>query len=147
MKNKKNLTPQDKLMKAIFGKLPEEMTDEEKARTEDRIYEEQANSVTDEEFEKLNGEKPDKFVGRMMLWAGWLESIMSWHREHGNDRKYHVMGDEKYIFTAKQVVDMVQMFYRQGVEDGKNGTTEYDRLWKINRKNYEQSAENDTKED
>lgn len=49
-----------------------------------------------------------------------------------NDRKYHVAGDFTPVFSLSQVIDMAQLFYRQGMEDGKNGTSEYDRLWKVN---------------
>lgn len=67
-----------------------------------------------------------------MLWCGWLEAITDWNMKHGNECKYHVF--EKHdIFSNKQVVDMAQMFYRQGREDERNGVEEYDRLWKLNK--------------
>lgn len=68
-----------------------------------------------------------------MLWAGWFEAILKWHQEYGNERKYHVFHDGRAEFTRKQIVDMVQMFYRQGREDQMNGIEEYDRLWTVNR--------------
>ena len=53
--------------------------------------------------------------------------------KHGNERKYHVF-EKRDIFSSKQVVDMAQMFYRQGREDERNSVEEYDRLWKLNKK-------------
>lgn len=53
--------------------------------------------------------------------------------KHGNERKYHVF-EKRDIFSSKQVVVMAQMFYRQGREDERNGVEEYDRLWKLNKK-------------
>lgn len=122
------MTPQQKLMKAVFGKLPEEMTAEEREHWEDRIAEMQAESITDEEYEKICGESIDSSKDRMMLYVGWCKLISKWYMEHNNDRKYHV--DEfKPTYSFRQVVDIAQMVYRQGLEDGKNGVTEYEHLW------------------
>lgn len=159
----KKMTPKDNLMKAIFGKLPEDMTEEkimqcisefrkrksEKERSvmlseakrlenmtdEDieREIEEVAHSVTDEQFKEMWGCSIEESVNRTMLHAGWCEAVVNWQAEHMNDRKYHTGGDFTPAFSLSQVIDMAQLFYRQGFEDGKNGTSEYDRLWKLNR--------------
>lgn len=68
-----------------------------------------------------------------MLWCGWLEAITDWNMKYGNECKYHVF-EKRDIFSNKQVVDMAQMFYRQGREDERNGVEEFDRLWKLNKK-------------
>lgn len=158
----KKMTPKDNLMKAIFGKLPEEMTKEEmkqwisefcKRKSEkersamlaeverlenmtdediEREIEEAASSVTDEQFKEMWGCSIEESVNRSMLHAGWCEAVVNWQTEHMNDRKYHAAGDFTPVFSLSQVIDMGQMFYRQGLEDGKNGISEYDRLWKLN---------------
>ena len=126
------MTPEQKLIKAICGKLPEEMTIEEKEAAIERAYERQANSVTDEEFKEMWGISIKESVDKSMLFAGWCDSVMRWKRDNATNRKYTI-SDSTPEFTLKQVCDMVQHFYHQGVEDGKNGVSEYDRLWKINR--------------
>lgn len=68
-----------------------------------------------------------------MFWCGWLEAITDWNMKHSNECKYHVF-EKRDIFSSKQVVDMAQMFYRQGREDERNGVEEFDRLWKLNKK-------------
>lgn len=129
---KKNLSPQDKLMIAVYGKLPEEMTPEEREQWREKIYEMQANSVTDEEFEKMNGCTVKESTDRAMRFAGWCDAVVNWQREHADERKYHVFED-KPVFTVKQVIDMAQMFYQQGRDDATANVDEYDRLWKLNR--------------
>ena len=69
----------------------------------------------------------------MMLWCGWIEAITDWNMKHGNERKYHVF-EKRGIFSIKQVVVMALMFYRPGREDERYGVEEYDRLWKLNKK-------------
>lgn len=158
----KKMTPEDNLMKAIFGKLPEEMTEEEvkqciseyrKRKSEkersamlaeaerlenmtdeeiEREIEEAASSVTDEQLKEMWGCSIKEFVNRTMVHAGWCEAVVNWQAEHMNDRKYHTGGDFTPVFSLSQVIDIAQLFYRQGMEDGKNGTSEYDRLWKLN---------------
>lgn len=149
-KNKKMLSPEDRLMRAIYGKPLSEVTDadverlrkrfpklmakieaEQNAKLEAEI-EEAANSVTDEDFQKKCGCTIEESTHRTMLFAGWCEAITKWNMEHGNDRQYHVFEFEPR-FSVRQVCDMAQLFYRQGREDGKNGVSEYDRLWKLNR--------------
>lgn len=127
---RKGLTPEQNLMMAVYGTLKPSREQVEEVR--DKLYEMQANSVTDEEFEKTWGVSIEEYTRRKMLWCGWLESITDWNMKHGNERKYHVFG-KRDIFSSKQVVDMAQMFYRQGREDERNGVEEYDRLWKLNR--------------
>lgn len=122
------MSPEDKMMKAIF---------KDKYKTEAEIeaeIEEAVNSVSDEEFEKMWGCTPKEHTDKMMLWTGWCDFVINWQRKHGSERKYHVFDNEN-TFTTKQVVDIVQMAYRQGVEDSKNGTSEYDRLWIFNKLN------------
>lgn len=149
-KNKKMLSPEDRLMRAIYGKPLSEVTDadverlrkrfpklmakieaEQNAKLEAEI-EEAVNSVTDEDFQKKCGCTIEESTHRTMLFAGWCEAITKWNMEHGNDRQYHVFEFEPR-FSVRQVCDMAQLFYRQGREDGKNGVSEYDRLWKLNR--------------
>lgn len=149
-KNKKMLSPEDRLMRAIYGKPLSEVTDadverlrkrfpklmakieaEQNAKLEAEI-EEAVNSVTDEDFQKKCGCTIEESTHRTMLFAGWCEAITKWNMEHGNDRQYHVSEFEPR-FSVRQVCDMAQLFYRQGREDGKNGVSEYDRLWKLNR--------------
>ena len=125
------LTPQQKLRKAIYGSA--NPTPEQIAEAEARYYEREAAQVTDEEFKAMWGISIDESVHNSMLWAGWFEAILKWHQEHGNERKYHVFHDGRAEFTRKKIVDMVQMFYRQGREDQMNGIEEYDRLWTVNR--------------
>ncbi len=159
----KKMTPKDNLMKAIFGKQPEEMTEEEmkqwiseyrKRKSEqehsamlaeaeslenmtdeeiEREIEDAVNNVTDEQFKETWGCSIEESVNRTMLHAGWCEAVVNWQAEHMNDRKYHTGGDFTPVFSLSQVIDMAQLFYRQGFKDGKNGTSEYDRLWKLNR--------------
>ena len=149
-KNKRMLSPEDRLMRAIYGKPLSEVTDadverlrkrfpklmakieaEQNAKLEAEI-EEAVNSVTDEDFQKMCGCTIEESTHRTMLFAGWCEAITKWNMEHGNDRQYHVFEFEPR-FSVRQVCDMAQLFYRQGREDGKNGVSEYDRLWKLNR--------------
>ena len=149
-KNKRMLSPEDRLMRAIYGKPLSEVTDadverlrkrfpklmakieaEQNAKLEAEI-EEAVNSVTDEDFQKKCGCTIEESTHRTMLFAGWCEAITKWNMEHGNDRQYHVFEFEPR-FSVRQVCDMAQLFYRQGREDGKNGVSEYDRLWKLNR--------------
>lgn len=127
---KKSLSPEQNLMMAVYGTLKPSREQVEKVR--DELLEMQANSVTDEEFERIWGFSIDEHTRRMMLWCGWLEAITDWNMKHGNERKYHVF-EKRDIFSSKQVVDMAQLFYRQGREDERNGVEEYDRLWKLNR--------------
>ena len=149
-KNKKMLSPEDRLMRAIYGKPLSEVTDadverlrkrfpklmakieaEQNAKLEAEI-EEAVNSVTDEDFQKKCGCTIEESTHRTMLFAGWCEAITKWNMEHGISRQYHVFEFEPR-FSVRQVCDMAQLFYRQGREDGKNGVSEYDRLWKLNR--------------
>lgn len=130
-KMKKRLSPEQNLMMAVYGTLTSSREQVENVR--DKLYEMQANSVTDEEFKKTWGVSIEKHTKRMMLWCGWLEAITDWNMKHGNERKYHVF-EKCDIFSCKQVVDMAQIFYRQGREDERNGVEEYDRLWKLNKK-------------
>ena len=90
-------------------------------------------SVTDEDFQKMWGCSIEESTHRTMLFAGWCEAVAKWNQEHGNDRQYHVLGFEPR-FSGRQVCDMAQLFYRWGQEDGRNGVSEYDRLWKLNKK-------------
>lgn len=126
----KRMTPKEKLLKAIFGTT--EPTREQLEAAQEKLYEYQAKQVTDEDFQKMCGCSIQESVDRSMLFAGWCDTVVRWRQEHGNDRKYTV-GDAEPEFTFRQVIDMIQTFYRQGQEDGRNGTSEYDRLWKINR--------------
>lgn len=130
-KLKKSLSPEQNLMMAVYGTLKPSREQFEKVR--DKLYEMQANSVTDEEFKLTWGVSIEEHTKRMMLWCGWLEAITDWNMKHGNERKYHVF-EKRDIFSSKQVVDMAQMFYRQGREDERNGVEEYDRLWKLKKK-------------
>ena len=124
-KMKKSLSPEQNLMKAVYGTLKTSGEQVEKVR--DNLYEMQANSVTDEEFKKTWGVFIEEHTKRMMLWCGWLEAITDWNMKHGNECKYHVF-EKRDIFSSKQVVDMAQMFYRQGRKDECNGVEEYNRL-------------------
>lgn len=154
MSKKRKMSPEDKLMCAIYCKPLSEVTDadidrlrkkfpklmakidaEQEARLEAEI-EEAVNSVTDEDFKKMCGFTIEESVNRSMLFAGWLQAVWHWKEQHENDRKYHVIGDKpkQNEFTVMQAVDMAQLFYRQGQEDARNGVNEYDRLWKLNRK-------------
>ena len=154
MRRKSKMSPEDKLMCAIYGKPLSEVTDadvdrlrkkypklmakidaEQEARLEAEI-EEAVNSVTDEDFKKMWGCTIEESVNRSMLFAGWLQAVWHWKEQHAGDRQYHVIGDKPKPkeFTVMQAVDMAQLFYRQGQEDARNGVNEYDRLWKINRK-------------
>ena len=153
MSKKSKMSPEDKLMCAIYGKPLSEVTEadverlrrkfpelmakidaEQDARLEAEI-EEAVNSVTDDDFKRMWGCSIEESVHRSMLFAGWLEAVWHWKEQHGGDRKYYVIGDKPKPkeFTVMQVVDMAQMFYRQGQEDGKHCVEEYDRLWKVNR--------------
>ena len=149
-KNKRMLSPEDRLMRAIYGKPLSEVTDADVERLRKRFpkltakieaeqdakleaeIEEAVNSVTDEDFQKMCGCTIEESTHRTMLFAGWCEAITKWNMEHGNDRQYHVFEFEPR-FSVRQVCDMAQLFYRQGREDGKNRVSEYDRLWKLNR--------------
>lgn len=149
-KNKKMLSPEDRLMRAIYGKPLSEVTDADVERLRKRFpklmakieaeqdakqeaeIKEAVNSVTDEDFQKKCGCTIEESTHRTMLFAGWCEAITKWNMEHGNDRQYHVFEFEPR-FSVRQVCDMAQLFYRQGQEDGKNRVNEYDRLWKLNR--------------
>lgn len=151
MSKKSKMSPEDKLMCAIYGKSLNEVTEadverlrrkfpelmakidaKQDARLETEIGE-AVNSVTDDDFKKMWGCSIEESVHRSMLFAGWLEAVWHWKEQHADDRKYHVIGDKPKVFTVMQVVDMAQLFYRQGQEDGKHGVEEYDRLWKVNR--------------
>ena len=127
MSKKNEMSPEDKLLKAIWG---------DKYKTEAEVeaeIEEAVSNVSDEDFKKQWGVSIEEHTNQMMLFAGWADSVSAWEREHGQERKYHV-GDFESRFSFRQVVDMVQTFYRQGQEDGKNGVAEYDRLWTINKR-------------
>lgn len=127
---KQSLSPEQNLIMAFYGTLKPSREQVEKVR--DKLYEMQANSVTDEEFEKTWGVSIEKHTRKTMLRCGWLVAITDWNLKHGNERKYHVF-EKRDIFSSKQVVDMAQMFYRQGREDERNGVEEYDRLWKLSK--------------
>lgn len=150
MSKKSMMSPEDKLMCAIYGKPLSEVTEadveclrqrfpdlmakidaEQDAKLEAEI-EEAVNSVTDEDFQKMWGCTIEESTHRTMLFAGWCEAVTKWNMEHGNDRQYHVFEFEPR-FSVRQVCDMAQLFYRQGQEDGRNGVDEYDRLWMLNR--------------
>ena len=96
-------TLEDKLTYIMYGKLPEDMTDEDKA-------EQPANH--------------DKAMTRM----GWANAVSAWHSRHKNDPKY-LTSDKEALFSLAQASDMAQTFYLQGRQDEKDGITEYDRLW------------------
>ena len=129
-KIKNTLTPKEKLLKAIFGTT--KPTQEQIEKAEEEMYERQAASVTDEEFKKIWGVSIEEHTNKMMLYAGWCDAVAKWNIDHGKDKKY-VVSDSKPQFTFGQVVDMVQLFYRQGQEDAKNEVVEYDRLYKLNK--------------
>lgn len=154
MRRISKMSPEDKLMCAIYGKPLSDVTDadvdrlrkkypklmakidaKQEARLEAEI-EDAVNSVTDEDFKKMWGCTIEESVNRSMLFAGWLQAVWHWKEQHACDRKYHVIGDKPKAkeFTVMQAVDMAQIFYRQGQEDVRSGVTEYDRLWKLNRK-------------
>ena len=129
-KKNKELSPRENLIKAIFGTT--KPTQEQIEKAEEEMYERQAASVTDEEFKEIWGVSIEEHTNTMMLHAGWCDAVAKWNLDHGKERKY-VVSDSKPQFTFGQVVDMVQLFYRQGQEDAKNDVQEYDRLWTLNR--------------
>lgn len=151
MRKRSKMSPEDKLMCAIYGKPLSEVTEadvdrlrkkfpdlmakidaEQEARLEAEI-EEAVISVTDEDFKKMWGCTIEESAHRSMLHAGWLEAVWHWKEQHAGERKYHVSNDTP-VFTVRQAVDMAQLFYRQGQEDALNGVKEYDRLWTLNRR-------------
>lgn len=139
--NTKKLTgkPSDNLMRAIFGKLPEEMTSEEKEKWQDKLYEMQANSVTDEQFKEMCGRTHQEHTDQMMIWTGWCDTVARWNMEHGSERKYHSSSFEP-MFSMRQVVDMMREVYEMGRQDAQNGVSEYDRLYKLNKEKRVQKA-------
>ena len=134
----KRLTPKEKMLKAIFGTTSP--TREQIAEAQERLFEEQANNVTDEDVEKATGVPMEEHLRKSMLYAGWCEAVAKWRLEHEKDRKYHVGGFDP-VFSFGQAVDMAMLFYRQGREDTANGNSENDRLWKLNKEKQEPVAE------
>lgn len=112
----------------------EKIDAEQDARLEAEI-EEAVNRVTDDDFKKTWGCTIEESVNRSMLFAGRLQAVCHWKEQHAGDRKYNVFSDNPKTkeFTVMQVVDMAQLFYRQGQEDALSGVKEYDRLWTLNR--------------
>ena len=127
----KRLTPREKLTKAVYGTL--NPTPEQVEKMREKLYEMQANSVTDEDYERITGHPIKQTTDKMMLFVGWCEAVSKWDIEHHNDKKYHASGDFEPRFSYRQVVDLVQMFYEQGQADAKIGVAEYDRLWRLNK--------------
>lgn len=126
----RNLTPMENLLKAIFGTT--KPTKEQIEEAEEKIYEHQAESVTDEEFKKTWGCSIEESTNKSMFYVGWCEAVAKWNLDHGKERKY-AASDSEPQFTFRQAVDMAQFFYRQGQEDAMNGIYEYARLWKLNK--------------
>lgn len=137
----KRLTPREKMLKAIFGTTTP--TREQITEAQEKLYEEQANSVTDEEIERTTGISMEEHMRKSILHAGWCEAVAKWRLEHEKDLKYLIYGFRP-LFSFGQVVDMAMLFYRQGRLDSENGTSENDRLWKINRENPETGTEEET---
>ena len=130
MKTRRNKNPQTKLLEAVYGSWPP--TQEQIERVQEQLYEKQAESVSPEEFKKVWGVSIEEHSQKMMLWTGWLQSIQQWRDNNSQLPRYKLTGKPK-IFSMWEVIDMVQYFYKQGVEDGQNGTTEYKRLHHINK--------------
>ena len=127
MSKKNEMTPDDKLLKAIYG---------EKYKTEAEMeaeIDEAVNNVDDEEFKRIWGCTVEEHTHKMMLFAGFCDAVVQWERNHYNEKRYHADGDFTPHFSTRQVIDMAQMFYEQGQEDAKCGISEYDRLHKVNR--------------
>ena len=107
------------IIEGVIKKLTTVMVEQLEAAQE-TLYEEQ--------IKRSAGNNIQESVDRSMMFAGWCDAVGSWRQKHGQEA-----ADDKPEFTFRQAVSMAQEFYRQGQEDGHNGTSEHDRLWKLNR--------------
>lgn len=71
----KEMSPEEKLMTAIFGKPISEMSEEEKQAILDEEYDNEADSVSDEEFEKTWGISIDDHTKKMMSFVHWANAV------------------------------------------------------------------------
>ena len=110
----KQLSPEQKLMKAIFGTTTP--SQEQMELAQEKLYEYQASKVTDEDFERIHGESIDLFTNRMMEHMQFCEAVSCWALHHDEDRKY-LMDEGENQFKYSQVVDIAQLFYNRGRYD------------------------------
>ena len=118
---KKLLSPEGKLMKAIFGKTQEEIEKED---------EKKAKSVTEEEFKRVSGRTPEENAEKTMTFIGWCNAVSAWWIKNQEEKKYK---NDGRMFSMRQVVDIARTAYGWGREDEKNGVDEKKRLWEINK--------------
>ena len=104
---RKATTPEDRLMYVMSGKLPEDLTQEDKTENTDN---------------EQSGEQ--KAMTRM----GWANAVTAWITKHKDDPRY-LASDKEKIMTLAEASDMAQTFYLQGRKDEKDGLTEYNRVW------------------
>ena len=111
----KALSPEQKLMNAIFGKNNEHYDE-----VMDKYYENQANSVTDEEFKKMWGVTPDEHAQHMLEFIGWCNAVSRWEMDN------NCVGKDMGL---RQLTQMAEYFYKKGRQDESAGITLYDSLW------------------
>lgn len=73
--SEKEMSPEEKLMTTIFGKPISEMSEEEKQAILDEEYDNEAESVSDEEFEKIWGISIDDHTKKMMCFVHWANAV------------------------------------------------------------------------
>lgn len=107
MKKKKSLSPEDKLLKAIFGKTKKEIEQEEEKKIEDFIK--KVDAMSDEEFEKEFGytrEHERQHTNKMMEDIHWYDCIFKYLLDNGRTSKPQ--------FSLKEVAELVKHFYHKG---------------------------------
>lgn len=115
-KKTKQLTPEQKLLRAVFG---EKYEDKEKAL--DEHYRKQADSVTNEEFEKTWGIKIEEHNKKMMTYVAWCETVAGWLKDH------FLLGKKE--LELSQLVKLARYFYEEGRLDEMAGVSFSDRFW------------------
>lgn len=111
-RKKIEMTPEDRLVEAIFGKTQADIEREDL---------EKAESVTDEEFKQMWGVSIEEHTNKMMNFVGWCNQIARWQIEKKK------VGSKKYEF--RDLVELAERFYTMGREDEKAGTDMRQRLW------------------
>ena len=111
-RKKIELSPEDRLVEAIFGKTLADIESKDL---------EKADSVSDEEFKQTWGVSIEEHTNKMMNFVGWCQQIARWQVEKKK------VGSKKYEF--RDLVELAERFYTLGREDEKAGIEMRQRLW------------------
>ena len=112
----KEMSPEEKLMTAIFGKPISEMSEEEKQAILDEEYDNEAESVSDEEFEKTWGISIDDHTKKMMCFVHWANAVN------------HFLIENKCVKDSYNLHDLTRIakfFYELGKSDIHGHKLEY----------------------